>query len=88
MLWQPWLCRFHGFALNINTNLNHFNYIVPCGLVDKRMTSMTQELGKTISLEEVKPKVIKAFEEVFLKTRALINIEKGLSPQPSAISLQ
>jgi lipoyl(octanoyl) transferase len=79
---------FHGFALNINTNLNHFNYIVPCGLVDKRMTSMTQELGKTISLEEVKPKVIKAFEEVFLKTRALINIEKGLSPQPSAISLQ
>ena len=58
---------FHGFALNVKTNLNHFNYIVPCGLTDKHMTSMTEQLGKTISLEEIKPKIITAFEEVFVR---------------------
>jgi lipoyl(octanoyl) transferase len=60
---------FHGFALNVCTNLNHFNYIVPCGLVDKQMTSMTEELGRHITLDEVKPKVVKAFKEVFVQTR-------------------
>lgn len=63
---------FHGFALNVSTNLNHFNYIVPCGLIDKQMTSMCQELGQMITLEEVKPKVIQAFEEVFM-TREYIS---------------
>ncbi len=58
---------FHGFALNVNTNLNHFNYIVPCGLTDKKMTSMNEQLGKTISLEEVKPKVTRALEQVFVR---------------------
>jgi lipoyl(octanoyl) transferase len=61
---------FHGFALNVHTNLNHFNYIVPCGLTDKIMTSMTEQLGKPVSLDEVKPKVVKAFEDVFVQTRA------------------
>jgi lipoyl(octanoyl) transferase len=60
---------FHGFALNVHTNLNHFNYIVPCGLTDKTMTSMTEQLGRPISLDEVKPSVIKAFETVFVKAR-------------------
>jgi lipoyl(octanoyl) transferase len=72
---------FHGFALNVNTNLNHFNYIVPCGLVDKKMTSMTEQLGRSVSLEEVKPKVVQALESVFV-TRELIS-KKGLSYQPS-----
>jgi lipoyl(octanoyl) transferase len=58
---------FHGFALNVSTNLNHFNYIVPCGLTDKHMTSMTEQLAKTIFLEEVKLKIVKAFEDIFLK---------------------
>jgi lipoyl(octanoyl) transferase len=58
---------FHGFALNVHTNLNHFNYIVPCGLTDKTMTSMSEQLGRQILLDEVKPKVLEAFEKVFVE---------------------
>ena len=44
----------HGFAFNVNTNLDYFNYINPCGFVDKGVTSMQKELGKEIDIEEVK----------------------------------
>lgn len=44
----------HGFALNVNTELNYFNYIHPCGFVDKGVTSIEKETGRTPSLEEVK----------------------------------
>lgn len=43
----------HGIALNVNTDLNYFNYIVPCGIDDKAVTSMKVELQKEISFEEV-----------------------------------
>ncbi len=56
---------FHGFALNVSTNLKHFNYIVPCGLVGKGVTSLSKLLGREVSLGEVKPKLIQAFREVF-----------------------
>jgi lipoyl(octanoyl) transferase len=67
---------FHGFALNVHTNLNHFNYIVPCGLTDKAMTSMTEQLNRHISLEEVKPKVLESFKKVFVteETRELVTL--------------
>ena len=48
----------HGFALNINTNLDYFNHINPCGFVDKGVTSMEKELQKKINFDEVK-KVLK-----------------------------
>lgn len=44
----------HGFAFNVNANLDYFRYIVPCGIDDKAVTSMEQELGKLLDLEEVK----------------------------------
>ena len=44
----------HGFALNVNTNLTYFNYINPCGFVDKEVTSIQKELGKPVDFEEVK----------------------------------
>ncbi|MDR2971087.1 MAG: lipoyl synthase [Bacteroidales bacterium] len=44
----------HGFALNVNTDLSYFNYINPCGFLDKGVTSMQKELGKTINMQEVK----------------------------------
>jgi lipoyl(octanoyl) transferase len=55
----------HGFALNVNTNLSFFNDIIPCGIVNKKVTSMQEELGNTINLEEIKTKVKQHFEEVF-----------------------
>lgn len=56
----------HGFALNVNTNLGYFDKIVPCGITDKSVTSMKQELnGKETSLIEVQEKVKKNFMELF-----------------------
>lgn len=56
---------FHGFAMNVSTNLNDFNYIVPCGLQDKGVTSLSSILGQDIKIEEVKPKLITALRESF-----------------------
>jgi len=44
----------HGFALNVNTNLDYFKYINPCGFTDKDVTSMEKEIGNTIDIECVK----------------------------------
>ncbi len=55
----------HGFALNVNTNLDYFNYINPCGFVDKGVTSMQKELGREFSLDEVKAKLRKNLQKVF-----------------------
>lgn len=56
---------FHGFAMNVSTNLEHFAHIVPCGIADKRVTSLSQLLGREVALAEVKPKIISAFSDVF-----------------------
>ncbi|MCL2167727.1 MAG: lipoyl(octanoyl) transferase LipB [Lentimicrobiaceae bacterium] len=53
----------HGFALNVNTDLTYFNYINPCGFIDKGVTSMQKELGKEINNEKVK----EIFSEAFMK---------------------
>jgi len=55
----------HGFAININTDLNYFNFILPCGIQNKQVTSLAKELGREISMDEVKYKVKKNFEIVF-----------------------
>lgn len=55
----------HGFALNVNTNLTGFSFIVPCGIKDKAVTSLEREIGRTIPLVEVKAEVVRHFEEVF-----------------------
>jgi lipoyl(octanoyl) transferase len=55
----------HGFALNVNADLKYFEYIIPCGIKDKAVTSLERELGRKIPMEEVKEKVKSAFEEVF-----------------------
>ena len=47
----------HGFAFNVNSDLSYFNHIVPCGIDDKAVTSMAQELGKALDMEEVKQKL-------------------------------
>ena len=55
----------HGFAFNINTDLRYFDYIVPCGIQDKAVTSLEKELGHTVPMEEVKQKVLTHFQAVF-----------------------
>jgi lipoyl(octanoyl) transferase len=44
----------HGFAFNVNTNLEYFNYINPCGFTDKGVTSMNKELGEVQDIEKIK----------------------------------
>ncbi|MCF3108702.1 lipoyl(octanoyl) transferase LipB [Niabella sp. CC-SYL272] len=55
----------HGFALNVNTNLEYFNFIIPCGIQNKQVTSLQKELGRKLDMEEVKQQLRKNFEEVF-----------------------
>jgi lipoyl(octanoyl) transferase len=55
----------HGFAFNINPDLDYFNYIVPCGIVGKQVTSMQKELGRTLPMEEVMEKVKRHFARIF-----------------------
>ena len=55
----------HGFALNVNTDLDYFNYIVPCGIQGKTATSIEKEIGQKVDIEEVKERLRKNFEKVF-----------------------
>ena len=48
----------HGFALNVNTELRYFDYINPCGFVDRTATSMEKELGKKVDMEIVKQRLL------------------------------
>ena len=55
----------HGFALNVNTDLGYFDYIVPCGIQGKAVTSLAAELKREILLEEVKTKILTHFSSLF-----------------------
>ena len=51
----------HGFAFNVNTDLSYFNYIIPCGIQNKQVTSLQKELGKEVDINEVKRKSKRKF---------------------------
>jgi lipoyl(octanoyl) transferase len=53
----------HGFAFNVNTDLNYFTYINPCGFQDRGVTSMEKELGKKLDMAKIKGKLREILEE-------------------------
>lgn len=77
----------HGFAFNVNTDLNLFNGIIPCGIQDKSVTSLKQELKREISIQEIKEKILLNFTELFDYTSATsVNKEELLQKKYSTIN--
>ncbi len=56
----------HGFALNVNTDLRYFNHIVPCGIADKAVTSLAQELGQAQDMKEVEAHLLRHLATLFM----------------------
>jgi lipoyl(octanoyl) transferase len=69
----------HGFALNCTTDLSWYDAIVPCGLSDEGVTSLTELAGRTISIEEMAPIVTRRFGEVFDLS---LGVEETAWPSP------
>lgn len=78
---QRWVTS-HGFALNVSTNLDDFNLIVPCGIADRGVTSFAK-LGLTLTREEVEARVIARFAEVFDRTPISEAARPPVSETPS-----
>ena len=55
----------HGLALNINTDLNYFQKIIPCGIYNKNTTSVQKELNQEILMKEIKRKFVESFKDTF-----------------------
>lgn len=55
----------HGFAFNVNTNLDHFRWIIPCGITDRGVTSMQELIGRELDQKNVEAQVIRHFSSVF-----------------------
>ncbi|HXD75806.1 MAG TPA: lipoyl(octanoyl) transferase LipB [Vicinamibacterales bacterium] len=55
----------HGFALNVTTDLDYFKFIVPCGIADRGVTSLSKLLGRTVERREVEDRLVQRFSEVF-----------------------
>jgi lipoyl(octanoyl) transferase len=65
----------HGFAFNVNPDLNHYSLIVPCGITNKGVTSLSKLLETPISITEVREKLIHHYAEVFNLTTRKISLE-------------
>jgi lipoyl(octanoyl) transferase len=80
----------HGFAYNVTTDLRYFDLIVPCGIADKRATSLERILGRAVDFIEAKKRITRHFGEVF--DRALVRISRdeldAFLRAPGALGLQ
>ena len=72
----------HGFALNVATDLSHFSYIVPCGIADRGVTSLSGLLGRTVRIRDVEDAVIAAFAAVFERTAVEAGSPAAAQPGP------
>ena len=55
----------HGFALNVDTDLRYYDYIIPCGIRGKGITSINKEVKKIVSINEVKEKLLENLKKTF-----------------------
>ena len=58
-------CTKHGLALNVNTDLRYFDYIVPCGILGSRVTSMAKVLGYEVAIEDVASRILEHCAQIF-----------------------
>jgi lipoyl(octanoyl) transferase len=65
----------HGFAFNVNTDLSFFNGIIPCGITDKAVTSLSKKLNAQMELNEVKVKLLRWFQDVF-SYKGVLHLDK------------
>ncbi len=65
----------HGFAYNVSTDLRYFDLIVPCGIANKRATSLERLLGRVVLREEVTPRIIAHLAEVFEREMRMVSRE-------------
>lgn len=73
---RKWITR-HGFAFNISTDLSYFQWIIPCGIPDKGVTSLKALRGEAPPMEEVSQKIVKHFVSLFGYTEVQERFEKG-----------
>lgn len=81
--WVTW----HGFALNLNTDLSYFDHIIPCGIPDKSVTSVARLLGRPVSWNDAAQAILRGFSQQFHLTLQEISPEEArglaaLAPVP------
>ena len=81
---KKWI-TFHGLALNVNTDLKYFGYIHPCGMLDKKVTSLAELLKRKVDFAEVKSRIVEYFSEVF-KLRMLKNKDLPLNREAKTLN--
>lgn len=72
---------YHGFALNVNPDLNHFTYIKSCGIADRKITSLEQVAGKKISVADVSREFIKCYNSLFNLRSIVVKTHLSYIPQ-------
>jgi lipoyl(octanoyl) transferase len=64
----------HGFALNVNTDLNYYDGIIPCGILEYGVTSMEKLLDCKISMDDIKNNLISCFRNIFINELIPVNL--------------
>ncbi len=78
----------HGFALNVNTDLDYFKLIIPCGITSKPVTSMQKELAREVPMEDVAHSISRNFSMVFGSQILWLDTLDALSPPAVGVPLQ
>lgn len=78
----------HGFALNVNTDLEYFNLIIPCGITSKPVTSMQKELGREVPMQDVAHSVSRNFGTVFGSQILWLETLDALVPSAVGVPVQ